>query len=177
MKLFDIQDSKVVIHADMLGLPFFHKLWNSEEDKDLVNRWISYIVLKNKYDSPYVKTYSSKEVESKVKADVFDDKTYIIPEKVLVAEKEFNETIQNSLILKLLMATRKKLDSIREYYENSDSEELDDAKVQKITMSIAKLGDTVKSLRDLEKAVKVEETELERARGGAEINWFEQTRK
>ena len=117
------------------------------------------------------------DVESKVKADVFDDKNYAIPDKVLDAEKEFNATIQNSLILKLLMATRRKLDSIREYYENSDSDELDDAKVQKITMSIAKLGDTVKSLRDLEKAVKVEETEIERARGGAEISWFEQTRK
>ena len=84
----------------MLGLPFFHKLWDSENDKDLVNKWISYIVLKNKYDSPYVKTYANKEVESKVKADVFDDKNYVIPDKVLDAEKEFNATIQNSLILK-----------------------------------------------------------------------------
>lgn len=177
MKLFDIQGNKVVIHADLLGLPFFHKLWDSEDDKELVNRWISYIILKNKYDSPYVKNYPSNQVESKIKYDIFDDKNYILPDKVLEAEKEFNETVQNSLILKLLVATRKKLDSIREYYENSDSEELDDAKVQKITMSIAKLGDTVKSLNDLEKAVKVEELETERARGGAEINWFEQTRR
>lgn len=177
MKLFDIQGNKVVIHADLLGLPFFHKLWNSEEDKDLVNKWISYIILRNKYDSPYVKNYPSNQVESKVKYDIFDDKNYTLPEKVLTAEKEFNDTLQNSLILRLLIATYKKLDSIREYYENSDSEELDDAKVQKITASIAKLGDTVKSLKDLEKAVKIEEAEIERARGGAEINWFEQIRK
>lgn len=177
MKLFDIQNGKVVIHADMLGLPFFHKLWDSEDDKDLVNKWISYIVLKNKYDSPYVKAYSSKELDSKVKLDIFDDKTYIIPDKVLEAEKYFNETIQNSLILRLLMATRKKLDSVREYYEISDSEELDDAKVQKITASIAKLSDTVTSLNNLEKAVRVEEAETEKARGGAEVSWFEQVRK
>ena len=177
MKLYDIINGKVVIHADMLGLPGFHKLWESEKDKDLVNKWISYIVLKNKYNSPYAKAYSSKELESKVKLDVFDDKNYIIPDIVKDAEKYFNETVQNSLILRLFIATRKKIDSIREYYEASDSEELDDTKVQKITASIAKIGDMVTSLNSLEKAVRAEEAETEKARGGAEVSWFEQVRK
>ena len=108
MKLYDIINGKVVIHADMLGLPGFHKLWESEKDKDLVNKWISYIVLKNKYNSPYAKAYSSKELESKVRLDVFDDKNYIIPDIVKDAEKYFNETVQNSLILRLFICFKSK---------------------------------------------------------------------
>ena len=177
MKFFDIQDGKVVIHADFLGLPFVHKLWDSEEDKDLVNKWLTFVIFKNYYDSPYVKAYSSSELEPKVKLDVFDDKSYVIPDKVRLTEDAFNETLQNSLLLRFLMSSRKKIDSIREYYENSLSDELDDGKVQKIMMSMAKVADMFTSLKNLEKAVKVEESESERARGGAEVSWFEQVRK
>ena len=75
------------------------------------------------------------------------------------------------------MSSRKKIDSIREYYENSLADALDDGKVQKIMMSMAKVADMFTSLKNLEKAVKVEESESERARGGAEVSWFEQVRK
>lgn len=93
--------------------------------KDLVNKWLTFVIFKNYYDSPYVKAYSHvPELEPKVKLDVFDNKSYIIPDKVRVVETEFNETLQNSLLLRFLMSSRKKIDSIREYYENSLADRL-----------------------------------------------------
>ena len=52
MKLFDIVGGKVVIHPDALGIPCFRNIWDNNKDKDYVRDIISYIVLKNKYDSP-----------------------------------------------------------------------------------------------------------------------------
>ena len=49
----DIVNGRVIISADLLILPFFKKIWESEKDKSRANDIISYIVLKNKYNSPY----------------------------------------------------------------------------------------------------------------------------
>ena len=52
MKLFDILAGKVVIHNDALGIPAFKKVWDADKaDKEMDTKYISYIVLKNKYDS------------------------------------------------------------------------------------------------------------------------------
>ena len=57
MKLADIVAGKVVIHNDMLVIPAFKKIWDADNPtKELATKYISYIVLKNKYDSPYVKS-------------------------------------------------------------------------------------------------------------------------
>ena len=176
MKLFDIKAGDVVIHSDALGLPFFKKLWDNIADKDLVSKYISYIVLKNKFDSPYVKSLPTLEVEPKVKLAIFGDNEYKIPMEVLIAEEAYNEIIQGSLTLKLLKSARKKLDTVREYYDNSISDDLDDKKVKDITASIANLDKAIASLDKLERAVKAEELETSIARGGAEINYFEQPR-
>ena len=176
MKLFDIKAGEVVIHSDALGLPFFRKLWDDNQDKDLASKYISYIVLKNKYDSPYVKSLPALEVEGKVKLAIFGDEEYKVPMEVITAEEQYNEIIQGSLTLKLLKSARKKLDTVREYYDNSISDDLDDKKVKDITASIANLDKSIASLDKLEKAVKSEELETTTARGGAEINYFEQPR-
>lgn len=55
MKLADIIGGKVVIHPDMLAIPIFRELWESDkDDKEYATKVISYIVLNNKWDSPYV---------------------------------------------------------------------------------------------------------------------------
>ena len=68
MKLFDILAGKVVIHNDALGIPAFKKVWNADKaDKEMATKYISYIVLKNKYDSPYVQSMDSDKIEPRLK--------------------------------------------------------------------------------------------------------------
>ena len=97
MKLFDILAGKVVIHNDALGIPAFKKVWDADKaDKEMATKYITYIVLKNKYDSPYVKSMSPEDIEPRLKKELFDDANYKLPVEVIEAEQayiNFNETL------------------------------------------------------------------------------------
>lgn len=172
MKLFDIVAGKVVIHPDALGIPCFKKVWDANKDKDLATKYISYIVLKNKYDSPYVKSMSSKDIEPRLKKELFGSETYKLPVEVLECEQSYLGFI-NTLMLRLLNNARRKLDSISDYYEESLGEELDETKVMKIMSGMKSLGDVIKSLDTLESSVRAEELTQSKIKGGSEINPFE----
>lgn len=173
MKLFDIIGGKVVIHNDALGIPAFKKVWDADKaDKEMATKYISYIVLKNKYDSPYVQSMQTEDIEPRLKKEIFGDVKYKLPVEVLEAEDayvRFNET----LILSLLKNARNKLDSVSKYYRESLEDELDDKKVKDILSGIGSLGQTIKSLDALEAAVRSEEAAANRIRGGAEVNPYE----
>ena len=78
MKLFDIVGGKVVIHSDALGIPCFKKVWDADKaDKEHATKVISYIVLKNKWNSPYVLSMDPDSIESKLKEELFDDVNYL----------------------------------------------------------------------------------------------------
>lgn len=173
MKLFDILGGKVVIHNDALGIPCFKKIWDADKaDKETATKYISYIVLKNKYDSPYVKSMSREEIGPRLRKEIFGDANFKLPVEVVEAEDAyiaFNET----LILGLLKNAKLKLESVSRYYRESLLDELDDKKVQLILAGMEKLGNTIKSLDALEVAVRSEETATSKVRGGGEINPYE----
>ena len=87
MKLADIVAGQVVIHPDMLTIPAFKKVWDSSTDKDLVTKYLWYIVLKNKYDSPYVETMERDLIEPTLKKEFFGDASYELPTIVKEAEQ------------------------------------------------------------------------------------------
>ena len=169
----DIIGGKVIIHNDALGIPCFKKLWDADKaDKEIATKQISYIVLKNKYDSPYVQSMRPEEIGPRLRKELFGDANYKLPVEVLEAEQayiNFNET----LILGLLKNARLKLDSVSRYYAESLQDELDDKKVQLILAGMEKLGNTIKSLDALETAVRSEEMASSRVRGGVEVNPYE----
>ena len=172
MKLFDIVAGKVVIHSDALGIPCFKRVWNTYKDKDTATNYISYIVLKNKYDSPYVLSMSEQDIEPRLKKELFGDENYKLPVEIIECEKDYLRFI-DTLTLRLLRNSRRKLDSISDYYEQSLGEELDETKVMKILSGIKTLGDVVKSIDTLENSVRAEEISTSKIKGGAEINPFE----
>lgn len=172
MKLFDIVAGKVVIHNDALGIPCFKELWESNKDKDLATRYISYIVLKNKFDSPYVKSMSTEDIPSRLKKELFKDADHILPVEVEICEEAYKGFI-NTLTLRLLNNARRKLDSISDYYQDSLGEELDEKKVKDILAGIKTLGEVIKSIDALEVNVRNEELATSKIRGGSELNPFE----
>ena len=77
MKLFDILGGKVVIHEDALGIPSFRNIWDSNEDKKHATDVLSYIVLQNKWNSPYVVSLTDEKERSKrLKQQLFQDPDY-----------------------------------------------------------------------------------------------------
>lgn len=173
MKLADIVGGEVVIHADLLLMPFFKELWESDKnDKGLATKYISYIILKNHPRSPYVQSLRQTDLETKLKERFFKDPEYKLPVEVTIAESEF-VSWQDTLAKRLLRGLRRKLEDEADYYQNSCGEELDLKMIKDLNDGATKVAGLLKSIAELEKMVDLEEMNNLRIRGGGELNPME----
>lgn len=174
MKLFDIIGGKVVIHEDALAIPPFRTLWELDKDKSHATNILSYIVLQNKYNSPYVKTIVDSEARSKrLKNLFFKDENYSLTVEEKIAEDEFI-FLQNTATLTMLNNMRLKLDSISTYYKDSLEEELDERKIKDLLAGMTNVGKVIETIEQLEVMVKAEEAvKSKRVKGDAKVNPFE----
>lgn len=172
-KLFDIVNGKVVIHSDALGIPPFKRVWDADKaDKEWATKVISYVVLNNKHNSPYVLSMDAETREQKLKEDIFGDKNYQLSLEETTCEQDY-KTFVNTRALRMLNNMRMKLDSISIYYETSLDEELDEKKIKDILAGMEKVGNVMKSIDTLETMVKAEEAVVGKVRGDAKINPYE----
>ena len=88
MKLYDIQGDKVVIHADLLGLPKMKELY--EANPEVGYKEISYIVLKNVVDSPYDGQYEEEKARL-ISRQLFGTTDWRPSKDVIEAEAQFVE--------------------------------------------------------------------------------------
>lgn len=173
MKLFDIIGGKVVIHENALAIPAFKRIWESDKaDKQHATAILSYIVFKNKWDSPYVLSIPYDQIESKLKEEFLGNTDYELTEDEQKAEDSFIR-LQHTRTLDMLDSIRLKLDTFNKYYKDSLLEELDEKKIEKYYAGFAKVKDTFVTLDYLEKAVKSGELETSKVKGDAKINLFE----
>lgn len=171
MKFFDIVGGKVVIHTDALGIPCFRELWDSNKNKDLAKNIISYIVLNNHPDSPYVTSMYESDRLDRLNKELFDGKLEK-NDKFEYAEKCYIEFL-DTLPLKLLRGLRRSLESISKYLDESNSDGMDMRKVKDILMAASMTDKAIKSIDTLEKQVRRDELESTTVRGGSEIGHFE----
>ena len=157
MNLADIVGGQVVIHPDMLAIPPFKKLWDSFKDKDLATKYLWYIVLKNKYDSPYVENYELPEIVIQAE-DSWKSRTYSLLEYML-----------DGLLLKLEGAAK--------YYHLSKDDEMDLDSIKKLTDGAKNMAGVIESIVKLKSQVRAEEIKNSKVRGGGEMNPFELPKK
>lgn len=173
MKLFDILGGKVVIHENALAIPAFKAVWDLDsQDKSHATKALSYIVFKNKWDSPYVLSLTPNLLEPTLKKQFFDDTEYKLTVEETIAEQEY-KTLQDTRTLQMLTAIRGKLDSFTEYYQGSLGEDLDEKKIEKYLAGFGKVKDAYLTMDFLEKAVKAGEMDVTKVKGDAKINPFE----
>lgn len=176
MKLFDILGGKVVIHPDALGIPCFKRVWDTDKaDKEHATKVISYIVLKNKWDSPYVLSMDVDTIEDKLKEELFGDKQYTFTKDEEACEKQY-KTFCYTRTLEMLDNMRLKLDSISRYYKESLDDALDERKIKDLLAGMTSVGGVLKSIDSLENMVKAEEVAMGRIKGDAKINPYELAR-
>jgi hypothetical protein len=172
MKLFDLLANKVVVHADMWALPPFKKLWESTKDKKHADDVVSFIILCDYWNSPYVKSMSPESREKKLKLSKFGDENYQLTEQEQLCRNEYR-LLLNTRLLKMLTSMQNKLDTISNYYEESIDEELDETKIQKLLAGFEKVKGTIQTIDFLENAVKTEELNNTKIRGNAQVNAYE----
>lgn len=174
MKLFDILGGKVTVHEEALAIPAFRKVWEMNKDKKHATDILSYIVLQNKWNSPYVMSIANEEERAKrLKTQFFDNADYQLTLEEQLAQDEFL-FIQNTTTLQLLTNIRLKLDSISQYYKESLGEELNEKKVKDLLAGMEHADKVLAAIENLEDRVKAEESmKSKKVRGDAKINPFE----
>jgi len=170
MNLADIVGGQVVIHPDMLAIPPFKKLWDSFKDKDLATKYLWYIVLKNKYDSPYVETMERDLIEPTLKKELFGDENYELPE--IQAEDSWKSRTY-SLLEYMLDGLLLKLEGAAKYYHLSKDDEMDLDSIKKLTDGAKNMAGVIESIVKLKSQVRAEEIKNSKVRGGGEMNPFE----
>lgn len=174
MKLCDIVGGKVVIHPNLLMIPCFRELWdNDKDDKQHATDVISYIILKNKWDSPYVKTTPPDQLEEKLKNKIFKDPQYVLTTEELLCEAEFYDLMNNTLSSQLLAGLRQKLWAQAKYYNDTKDELLDLDYITKLNKGAGELKKTLDTIDALEKSVHGEELANKKVKGDKEVNPYE----
>lgn len=172
MKLFDIVGGSVSIHADFLALPPMKKYWESTRDKQHANNVLSFIILCDYWDSPYVKSMNDDVREDKLKEEIFKDKNYKLTGEEQICREEYARLLETRN-LKMLNAMRNKIDTISDYYEESIGEELDEKRIKDLLAGMEKVKAVFQTVDFLEKAVKAEELDNTKIRGNAQLNPYE----
>lgn len=173
MKLFDLIGGKVKIHPDAIGIPCFRRVWDADKpDKEHATKVISYVVLMNKWDSPYVQSMDADSRESKLKKDIFGDANYQLTSDETICEDEY-KALLNTRTLQMLNNMRLKLDSISNYYKESLEDALDEKKIKDLLAGMTSVGNVYKSIDLLENMVKAEELAIGKVKGDAKVNPYE----
>ena len=172
MKLFDIVGGKVVIHADFLAIPAMRRYWESSSDKDHVNKVLSFIILCDYWDSPYVKSMIDDIREEKLKEEFFGNSSYTLSKNEQVCRDEYARLL-DTRNLKMLKAMRNKIDTVSAYYEESIGEELDEKRIKDLLAGMEKVKAVFQTVDFLEKAVKAVQLDNTRVRGNAQLNPYE----
>lgn len=172
MKLFDLLGGKVVIHADFLAIPPIKKYWESSKDKNHANNILTFIILCDYWNSPYVKSMDKETREKTLKQSILNNADYTLTPEEQICRDEYKK-VSYTRTLKMLNAMRNKIDTISDYYESSLSEELDEKKIQVLLAGMEKVKGTYQTLDFLEKAVKSEELDNTKVRGNVQINAYE----
>ena len=176
MKLADIQGGKVIIHSDMLMIPCFKRLWDADKaDKEHATKVIRYIVLMNKWNSPYVQSMEAETREPKLKKEIFGDENYQLTAEEISCENDY-KAFCHTRTLEMLDNMRLKLDSIRKYYKESLDDTLDEKKIKDLLAGMTSVGNVLKSIDTLENMVKAEEVAIGKVKGDAKINPYDVAR-
>jgi len=172
MKLFDIVGGSVSIHADFLALPPMKRYWESTKDKQHANNVLSFIILCDYWDSPYVKSMNDDIREGKLKEEIFKNKEYELTPEEQICRDEYAKLL-DTRNLKMLKAMRNKIDTVSSYYEESIGEELDEKRIKDLLAGMEKVKAVFQTVDFLEKAVKAEELDNSKIRGNAQLNPYE----
>jgi hypothetical protein len=182
MKLFDIQDGKVVLNPDELSIPAFKKIYESDKTKDKKDAIakISYIVFMYKWDSPYMSIVDEDNRSSIIKEEVFSNANYKIDKLIEDAIDKF-KLFQHTFSLQFLEDNMTGASKLMEYYRLLDWSETDKAgrpvySSRDLAANLEKAGGILKSLHTLKEQVRKEEVENTRVKGGSEIGSYENVR-
>jgi hypothetical protein len=122
------ENNIVTPDPEILIIPAFKEIWDKDKTKDKINalQTLAYIYFKYDLKSRYRNSYQGKELDERIKEDLFGSKTFKFTNDISGAEKIY-DSLQTSKSLKLLLAAESAMDQITNYFSNFDLENIEEA--------------------------------------------------
>jgi len=164
MGLLTIKNHQLELNPDVLAIPVFKKIWDSDktEGKHKAYKELLYVYYVADHKSPYSK-YPKEERTMKVAMDIMGEKWKCSSDLQKVIDEYVYTQTRNLPSLRLLMSAREAVHELANWLDNVDYEVTEPAKV---TRALGDIGKIINSLNALEEKVKKEITTTSRARGG-----------
>lgn len=125
MKVLEIVNNNLTIHAECLAIPEFKKLWDSDKSKnklDAINA-LRYVYFTADYKSLY-NTFDPITREKMLKKDCFGNEDQVISEDILEAINKYIQ-LQETPLLKYLKSAMNALNKMEEYFSKIDFDKED----------------------------------------------------
>ena len=170
--MFDIVGTNITIDPTSLVVPEFKKLWDRDKTKDKKNaiNELTFIVflLNPSRKNPY-SNYSEADRKEMLMTDYHISKIDPLVEEACEKYKKLTLTRYKRVITAALEST----DKLTEYYKAIDSRDAD-FNITEYLNSLEKLNKGVKSLKDLERQLDIDDQEeTTKVKGQSEIGEFE----
>ena len=183
MKVFDVENNKVILNPQSLSIPEFKKIWDRDKTKlkGKATKELSYVVFlcDESVDNPY-RAYKDSEREEVLKKD-FMGENWSPDGDIFLAIEKYKE-LKQTTNSRLLRSAKRTADKLAEYFDTIDFSLKDkDGKPiyssRELSSNLKEVAGIVKSLSLLEDMVKREQTESSSVRGGGEVGLYEVPRE
>ena len=123
MKLFDIDNNKVIIHPEALLIQSFKLLWDRDKSKDksTAMKEIAYVYFMTDFKSPYDR-YDSEEKKLQVGADIVGNGKYTPDDKVVAAMTTY-KNLQQTFSMKFLESAKVAAKELMNFFNSVDLNE------------------------------------------------------
>lgn len=157
--------------------PHFHSIKQFKDILDLDERWLSYIYLFVRHDSPYI-GYDDEDKQKMILEDLFENENEEIPEAVLLARLKYESLYENALV-RLLKSALSAVEQMTQYFNDIDFGKTDNRgsllyNPKDVMAVISKLGSTVDNIIKLREQVEKDLGDITEIRGGVEVTKWNQ---
>ena len=180
MKAFDIVGTTITFTPEFLAIPEFKAIWDADKTKikSKATKELSYVVFlcDERAHNPYV-GYSVELREEVLNIDFFGEEDPKIPKLVQGAITKFKSLLETTST-RLLRSGQSAADKLAGWFDSIDFTLVDDKgqfiySASELSRNLKEIGNIIKSLKQLEQQVRLEQMDDNIARGGAEIGMFE----
>lgn len=170
MKILELNNDRVSISAEALGLSFFKTLWNRDKSKGKEKAYndIAYVYYYCDFNSTFF-AYPPDEREKLIKEYIIGDKNFTVDKEVQTAIKGYEE-LNTTPAMKMLESVTIAISKMDSYFRTVDYQEVDIDKVGKFIERLPKLTEALNQAKDICRKETVGST---RVRGNASVGLFE----
>lgn len=170
MKILELNNDRVTISAEALGLTFFKTLWSRDKSKNKEKAYndIAYVFYYCDFNSPFSALPPDDRAKT-IKQFVIGDTKFVVDKEIELAIEGYKE-LNTTPAMKMLEAVQIAISKMENYFRTVDYAEEDIDKVGKFIERLPKLIESVNQASEICKKEQIGSTKV---RGNMKTSLFE----